>query len=340
VVLVVDDEPAVLEVLSDVVEDLGHEVLRARDGKEALALAREHLPNLIVTDHMMPKMSGLDLCREIRKDHGVKATPIILLSAVLSQGGPDAQAFLAKPFELSDFESLVDRMLSLQTPEAMTPAPKFSPPEPSSPEAEANAFLGRMAEWMSGAVSALEGQAPAVRAEATKTLSRIAAAVGDAARLAQGQLEMMPSRGDFKALLENTVSAFRERHPALQVTLAVPDTPVMLDFDTQRMSQALEVLLDNAARHGAPPPRVAVELELTPALAVVKVIDQGKGISAQEQRSLFTRFGRPLGDRAGLGTSLFIAAELTRLHGGVLAVRSALKQGSTFTLGLPRNADL
>ena len=57
-VLVADDEPAVLEVLSQVVEDLGHDVLRARDGEEALGLARAARPQLVVTDHMMPRLSG------------------------------------------------------------------------------------------------------------------------------------------------------------------------------------------------------------------------------------------------------------------------------------------
>lgn len=334
----VDDEPAVLEVLSEVIEDLGHEVIRARDGKEALALAREHLPGLIVTDHMMPRMSGLDLCREIRKDERLLSTPIILLSAVLSQGAPEAQAFLAKPFELADFEALVDRILSQQKYGEMTPAPKFSPPEPSSPEAEANVFLRRMGERLAKTAAALEGQAPEARDAALKELSALAMAVADAAKLAQGQLEVAPERGDFKTFLTDAVSAFRTRHPELDVTLTLPEGPVELDFDAPRIRQALEVLLENAARHGAPPPKVAVELELTPALAVVKVMDHGKGIPTNEQRGLFVRFGRPLGETAGLGTGLFIAAELTRLHGGVLAVRSAVKQGSTFSLGLPRSA--
>jgi len=129
VVLVADDEPAVLEVLSEVIEDLGHEVIRARDGREALQLAGERLPDLIVTDHMMPRLSGLDLCKELRKDERLKRTPIILLSAVLSQGGPEAQAFLSKPFELSDFESLVERMMAETQ---VTPPPATGRPRGSS----------------------------------------------------------------------------------------------------------------------------------------------------------------------------------------------------------------
>src|SRR5262245_24594907 len=114
-VLVADDEPAVLEVLSHVVEDLGHDVLQARDGEEALGLARARRPHLVVTDHVMPRLSGVELCRRLRSDEILKHVPIILLSAVLPQGAPEASAFLHKPFEITDFESLIKQSLA-QTP--------------------------------------------------------------------------------------------------------------------------------------------------------------------------------------------------------------------------------
>lgn len=127
-VLVADDEPAVLEVLSQVVEDMGHEVLRARDGEEALGLARAKRPHLVVTDHMMPRLSGLELCRRLRSDEVLKSTPVILLSAVLPHGAPEASAFLHKPFEITDFETLIRRSL------AQAPQP---PPAPGAPPVEA-----------------------------------------------------------------------------------------------------------------------------------------------------------------------------------------------------------
>ncbi|WP_342374491.1 response regulator [Myxococcus stipitatus] len=110
-VLVADDEPAVLEVLSHVVEDLGHEVVKARDGEEALAMARACRPHLVVTDHMMPRLSGVELCRRLKRDAELNAVPVILLSAVLPQGAPEADAFLHKPFEITDFEALIHKSL-------------------------------------------------------------------------------------------------------------------------------------------------------------------------------------------------------------------------------------
>jgi CheY-like chemotaxis protein len=113
VVLVADDEPAVLDALSQVVEDLGHQVVRAHDGREALQLAREQRPQLVVTDHMMPRLSGLDLVRQLREDDVLRDVPVLLLSAALPLGSAsEAKAFLPKPFELSEFEDLVSTLLA------------------------------------------------------------------------------------------------------------------------------------------------------------------------------------------------------------------------------------
>jgi two-component system, sensor histidine kinase and response regulator len=129
VVLVADDEPAVLDALSEVVEDLGHQVVRAHDGREALQLARAQKPHLVVTDHMMPRLSGLDLVRQLREDDLLRDVPVLLLSAALPLGsGSEAKAFLPKPFELSEFEALVSSLLA-ESRAGAPPAPD-APPEP------------------------------------------------------------------------------------------------------------------------------------------------------------------------------------------------------------------
>jgi len=125
VVLVADDEPAVLDALSEVVEDLGHQVVRARDGWEALQLARARRPSLVVTDHVMPRLSGPDLVRQLREDDVLREVPVLLLSASLPPGSrSEASAFLAKPFELSEFEHMVVTLLATSSQAgAGSPAP-------------------------------------------------------------------------------------------------------------------------------------------------------------------------------------------------------------------------
>lgn len=77
-ILVVDDEPSIVEVVSLYLRREGFDVLTASDGETALAAAREHLPDLIVLDIMLPKRSGLEITRTLRQERSV---PIILLTA-------------------------------------------------------------------------------------------------------------------------------------------------------------------------------------------------------------------------------------------------------------------
>ncbi|MGB1337820.1 MAG: phosphate regulon transcriptional regulator PhoB [Planktomarina sp.] len=80
-VLVVEDEPAQLEILAYNLESDGFLVSRARDGEEALLLIREDVPDVIVMDWMMPHLSGIEVCRQLKSNPETRSIPIIILSA-------------------------------------------------------------------------------------------------------------------------------------------------------------------------------------------------------------------------------------------------------------------
>ena len=81
-ILVVDDEPQIVEVVSDYLKQAGYRALSARDGQTALTVARHERPDLIVLDLMLPGgLDGLDVCRAIRQDPTLAEVPIIMLTA-------------------------------------------------------------------------------------------------------------------------------------------------------------------------------------------------------------------------------------------------------------------
>ena len=111
-VLVVDDEPALLDVVSQVLADEGYAVATARDGEHALRLAERERPDLVLMDVMMPRLDGRDTLRRLREHPDLRNVPVILTSA----GIPSAQiesgvTFLRKPFDLDRLLALVARML-------------------------------------------------------------------------------------------------------------------------------------------------------------------------------------------------------------------------------------
>lgn len=109
-VLIVDDEDVLLEMIVLLLEDLGYEALTATNGQEALAIlyAEPKPPALIISDVMMPRMSGTELARVVKTQPRLMDVPIILMSAANQPTmGRVADQFLHKPFSLDDLETLV-----------------------------------------------------------------------------------------------------------------------------------------------------------------------------------------------------------------------------------------
>jgi CheY-like chemotaxis protein len=106
-VLVVDDERDIREAVAELLEDEGYDVVWARDGEEALQQAREHHPQLVLLDLMMPGMNGWEFRKAQKEDPELAAIPVVVLSAFGSEAGVDAAAFVQKPFELDELLSAV-----------------------------------------------------------------------------------------------------------------------------------------------------------------------------------------------------------------------------------------
>src|SRR6266404_6081618 len=102
-ILVVDDEPAIREYVTTLLSELGHEILAAADGAEALRLARAKQPHLVLLDIMMPELSGIEVCRQLRADPRTREIRVIVVSAVDAKRALEesiiagADDFLAKP---------------------------------------------------------------------------------------------------------------------------------------------------------------------------------------------------------------------------------------------------
>ena len=101
-ILLVEDEPAILDMLVDVLRAEGYATLAAQDGLAALELLARGVPDLVLTDAMMPGLDGPALVRRIREEPALREVPVVLASAVLRPdlSGLDGVTFLAKPFDL------------------------------------------------------------------------------------------------------------------------------------------------------------------------------------------------------------------------------------------------
>jgi CheY-like chemotaxis protein len=123
-VLIADDEQASIDFVVESLAELDCEVLSACDGEAALALAREQLPQVIILDVQMPKLTGFDVFSRLRADEKLSSVPVIMLTGIGERTGfkfdkeemgqytgSEPEAYLDKPIEPVVLRQTVGRLL-------------------------------------------------------------------------------------------------------------------------------------------------------------------------------------------------------------------------------------
>jgi PAS domain S-box-containing protein len=169
-------------------------------------------------------------------------------------------------------------------------------------------------------------------------LDRLIDQMLDVSRLTAGRLRLEPEPMDLSELVNEVVSRFAN-------SVAEPGQEIVLrtagqlggTWDRLRIEQVVTNLIANAIKYGRGNP-VQVELTADEDAAILRVIDGGIGIDERHKERIFERFERAVAGRdfGGFGLGLWISRQIVEASGGTIAVQSALGQGSTFTVRLPR----
>jgi len=117
-VLIVEDNDLNMKLFNDLLEAHGYDTLQTRDGVEALKLARQHRPDLILMDIQLPEISGLEVTKWLKEDDDLRAIPVIAVTAFAMKGdeekirGGGCEAYIAKPISVVSFLRTVERFLA------------------------------------------------------------------------------------------------------------------------------------------------------------------------------------------------------------------------------------
>lgn len=223
-ILIVDDDPANRRLLRHWLERRGHQVMEAENGVEALRLAREVRPDLVISDILMPEMDGFALCRRWQQDEALSRIPFVFYSATYT--APEDQQFalqlgaarlIPRPAEMQDFLRAVEEALQAGEQDAL-PAPADTPaPEETAYLKQYNAVLVRKLEEK---VIELE--------ELNRTLEqRVAERTGELRRV----INLMAGREIRMAELKQVIRRLREQlqahglQPAADDPLHIEDQP-------------------------------------------------------------------------------------------------------------------
>jgi two-component system cell cycle response regulator DivK len=108
-VLIVEDNELNMKLFNDLLEAHGYRTVQTRDGKEAVPLAREHRPDLILMDIQLPEVSGLQVTQWLKEDSALRDIPVIAVTAFAMKGDEEkirqggCEAYLSKPISVAKF---------------------------------------------------------------------------------------------------------------------------------------------------------------------------------------------------------------------------------------------
>ncbi|RUR72687.1 ATP-binding protein [Chlorogloeopsis fritschii PCC 9212] len=354
-VLIVDDNADMRDYLKRILSE--HvEVQAVADGAAALAAATERVPDLVLSDVMMPQMDGFELIKALRADARTKEVPIILLSArageesVIEGLQAGADDYLIKPFSATELVTRVNvhlQMAHLRS-EALRQERTISRRKDevlSTVSHELNTPLVAILGWARLLRSSPPN--PAMLAKALETIERNATLQAklvqdllDISRIAAGKISLNYQSVDLKSIIDTAIATVRQSLETKDICLEyiVDPLSITVEGDPERLQQIVLNLLTNAIKFTPQGGRIKVRLDITENQAQIVVKDNGKGISAEFLPHVFDIFRQSESSHSknGLGLGLAIAHHLVELHGGKIYAESpGVGRGATFTVKLP-----
>lgn len=116
-ILIVEDNELNMKLFNDLLEANGYSTLQTKDGREALSIAQEHKPDLILMDIQLPEISGLEVTKLIKADDDLKDIPVIAVTAFAMKGDEEkireggCEGYIAKPISVANFMQTIQKFL-------------------------------------------------------------------------------------------------------------------------------------------------------------------------------------------------------------------------------------
>ncbi|MGI4936479.1 MAG: ATP-binding response regulator, partial [Janthinobacterium lividum] len=355
-ILNVDDSEAARYAKSRILTRAGLRVIEAASGAQALLMAAQQNPDLVLLDTKLPDLNGFEVCRQLKDDPATQ-TILVLQTSASYIGTSDkiraldggADNYLFEPIEPEELIANVRALLRLARVER----------ELRDVDRRKDMFLATLAHELrnplgpirsavellrllpTGAADAQENARQIILRQ-TNHLTRLVDDLLDVSRITHGKISLRNERIEVRSFIngaiETAMPIITLRQHALRVDL--PEEELWVDGDGVRLTQIVGNLLHNAAKFTSPGGELAIRCERAGELVRIGVSDNGIGISQAQARTIFNMFAQAghAQDRVqdGLGIGLSLVRTLVELHGGTVSLdNSGTVAGSTFVVQLP-----
>ncbi|MBD2091180.1 hybrid sensor histidine kinase/response regulator [Microcoleus sp. FACHB-1515] len=371
-ILIVDDTPNNLRLLSSMLTQQGYEVRSAISGAVALMAVRTVHPDLILLDISMPKMGGYEVCEQLKADPQTQDIPVIFLSA-LSEAIDKVRAFqvggvdyITKPFQVEEVLARVENQLTLRRMQMDLQQAKAEALKALEQEKELNRlkteFVSMISHDFRSPLTSIRGFSellrqtlpsgkPALSPDVqARYFEKIDGAIDHMLNLLDevlligslesGKARYEPIAMDLFSFCQELVEVLQVSSDRHQLRLVCSGVSNVGEIDPTLLRQILTNLISNAMKYSPNGGTIQFTLDCQDGWATFQIQDQGIGIPAANQPHLFETFYRcnNVGSIKGTGLGLAVVKRCVETHHGSISIASTEGVGTTVTVTLPLRA--
>lgn len=353
-VLIVDDTPANIDVLTEALHPLKVKVAVATSGEKALRVVSSLKPDLILLDVMMPGIDGFETCARLKAARETRDIPVIFVTAktetqdILNGFKLGAVDYVVKPFRHEEVCARVRTHLELRR----------SQQQLTLLNQQKNKFLGMAAHDLRNPLAAVssyiedliqedkdlptEERVPILRSiySTCHEMLNLVNDLLDVSAIEAGHLELHKKRFNLAEVVNARVRMHvgaAARKCIVLLTELAPD--VQIEGDPNRLVQVFDNLISNAIKFSPQQREVWIRIRQSDAGVELVVQDQGPGITPEDQAKLFRDFqtlsARPTANEHSTGLGLAIVKKVIDAHGATIRVESVPGQGASFIVRFP-----
>lgn len=362
-ILVVDDNALSRKILKEQLERAFVNVILADNGNEAIKIAKEKLPDMILLDIMMPVVSGYDVCIELKENYDTKDIPIIFLTAKIDTEDVvkglrlGAVDYINKPFLHP--EELLARITTQIELKIYRDSLVIQNETLNQINQEKNDFIVTIVHDLKNPIFNISLISKTLQKASGLTTEDIIDLANDIEissnkilNLINSILELASFENNKKILLEllnmNEIilsSTFLQKESArvkdINLNLIENDEQIFMNTDRNAFIQIYDNILSNAIKYSPFDSEVKIDYAIVDNRFKVNIKDSGPGISKEDQKKMFGKFAKlssiPTGNETSTGLGLFSVKMYSELIGAEIEVQTSLGEGSTFSIIVPFN---